>query len=50
MKLISICKSNCIGLTYLTLLTIIFIAEKEGKEINDDKQIKYIGNGNCFTI
>lgn len=49
MKLISICKSNCIGLTYLTL-TIIFTAEKEGKEINDDKQIKYIGNGNCFTI
>lgn len=37
MKLISICKSNCIGLTYLTLLTIIFIAEQESKEINDDK-------------
>lgn len=37
MKLISVCKSNCIGLTYLTLLTILFIVEQESKEINDDK-------------
>lgn len=37
MNLISVCKSNCIGLTYLTLLTILFIAYQESKEINDDK-------------
>lgn len=37
MKLILICKSNCIGLIYLIFFIIIFIVEKEGKEINDDK-------------